>query len=141
MFIERLSKQDWEEYAKDVICGENYNIASNIYIENETDKMGNVESTYLNFIAVGEQMDDEYPVDMVVTDFENDMDHKKFFINKFGLSYIHGYKRYLKTLDISDKEKNKLFKDCNTYYNEITHNPNDHQTQKSLDDYTDVMVR
>ena len=141
MFVERLTKQDWEEYAQSVICGNEYRVSSDVYFENVVDKMGNVESAYLDFYAVSDLMDDEQHVDMVVTDFDENFAHKSFFISKFGANYIQGYKRYLKGQNMDAQQKNNLIKECNDYYYAITYKPNDHQEQKSLDEYADVMVR
>ena len=112
MFTEKLDRKDLENYAENVICGPAYEVSSPITCEKIYDKTGKLDRIDLSFTAVGSLTDDENLVNTSISDFKTNDDHVRFFVNKFGLSYVFAYKKYLKTLDISQNEKKILQQRC-----------------------------
>ena len=135
MFVEKLNKEDWNEYAGTVICGEGYSVSSDIHFEPMTDKLGHVDGVLLDFYAVSEATDEETHVEQVVEDYEDDFVHKAFLIKKFGLNYINNYRQYLKAMHVPTQEQKSLVKPCEDYYYRITHQVKNKASQTSLEDF------
>lgn len=116
MFAEKLTKVDIAGYVQDVICGQDYEVTTNIIKEKVYDENGDLDCISVDFYAVDTKTDIEHHWIESIVDFEDDDDHLKFFIKKFGLPYILDYKSFLKDLPVSNSEKMERLKQVNDIF-------------------------
>ncbi len=116
MFAEKLTKVDIADYVQDVICGQDYEVTTNIIKEKVYDENGELDCISVDFYAVDTKTDIEHHWIESIVDFEDDDDHLKFFIKKFGLPYILSYKAFLKDLPIENLAKTERLKQANDFF-------------------------
>lgn len=116
MFAEKLTKVDIADYVQDVICGQDYEVTTNIIKEKVYNENGDLDCISVDFYAVDIKTDIEHHWIEPIVDFEDDDDHLKFFIKKFGLPYILSYKTFLKDLPVSNIAKAERLKQANDIF-------------------------
>ncbi len=116
MFTEKLSRKDISNYVQEVICGDDCKVIGDINKKIVEDENGKFDYLCLDFWVKEKDADKKMHCLQWVSDYEEGNEHIRFFIKKFGLPYVLGYKQYLETLSLNEEQKAEKLKEANDFY-------------------------
>lgn len=133
MFIERLNKNDIENYLEYISKLGNYTILQK-NLQKVYDEQNQLESINFNICLEDEEGFFDYQ-QYVLKDFENAFFNKWFFAKKFGMEYINSYNQYLKETD--EENRKQTISNLTKYYYKHLFDNTDNLKQATLLDYQD----